>query len=214
MQSICEGLILSKKGFGTGHLILNFLDSHLGKITPISYGAALETGKRRASILSGSFIQGLLTTNPRNPEKLLLSDTKSLMSLDNLRQELRPMGFTLFTLEILDMILQEGEEFPYYAELYHAFELFDQYLDEKYVLFFLAKFLGGEGWLVIPEQGKLTDKTKRFLEDAQTNPVYFLQGKNISSNRKHELSYFFVHVVKRACSKKPNSLELLRFTDT
>jgi recombinational DNA repair protein (RecF pathway) len=40
MERHCEGLILSKKGFGEGHLILNFLDSELGKIRLVAYGAA------------------------------------------------------------------------------------------------------------------------------------------------------------------------------
>ena len=94
MQRLCEGIILSKKGFGEGHLILNFLDSEFGKITLTSYGSALETGKRRALLLSGSFIEGLIKTAPKNNDRYLLSDTKTIFSMDNIREDLKPMGFT------------------------------------------------------------------------------------------------------------------------
>ncbi|MGL5956511.1 MAG: hypothetical protein ACRC0X_07940 [Brevinema sp.] len=211
MQRLCEGVILSKRGFGAGNLILNFLDSEMGKITLTAYGAALETGKRRAGFVSGAFIEGLITTHAKNSERYLLSDTKSILSIDNIRAQLKPMGFAFFTLEILDMMILENDLFEYYHDLLSAFRLFDQNLDEKYVLFFLAKFLGNESWLYIPEQEKLHDSTKRFLSDALNNPMEFLQGKNISHPRRHELAYFFAHAVKRAKFRMPHSLELLRF---
>ena len=211
MQRLCEGIILSKKGFGEGHLILNFLDSEFGKITLTSYGSALETGKRRALLLSGSFIEGLIKTAPKNNDRYLLSDTKTIFSMDNIREDLKPMGFAFFTLEILDMLIMEGDLFPYYSDLYTAFTLFDQTLDEKYLLFFLAKFLNGESWLDIPEQDRLQDQTKRFILDSLSHPIEFLQGKNISTPRRHELSYFYAHAVKRAKNIMPHSLELLRF---
>ncbi len=210
MQRLCEGIILSKKGFGDGHLILNFLDSEFGKITLTSYGTALETGTRRALLLSGSFIEGLITNNKKN-DRYLLSDSKIIFAMDNIREDLKPMGFAFFTLEILDMLVMEGDLFPYYSDLYTAFTLFDASLDEKYLLFFLAKFLNGESWLDIPEQEKLQAQSKRFIFDALTHPIEFLQGKNISNSRRHELSYFYAHAIKRAKYTMPHSIELLRF---
>lgn len=212
-QRLCEGLILSKKGFGEGHLSINFLDAEIGKVRVTAYGAALETGKRRSTLLTGSFVEGLITQNPRNPEYYILSDTKLIFSLDNIREELKSIGFAFYLLEILDMMLLEGDLFPYYADLLGSFELFEDNLDEKYILFFLAKFLGGEGWLHIPEEEKLHETTKRFINDSQTHSMDFLQGKNISQPRRRELAYFFAHAVKRARNRMPNSLELLRFGD-
>ncbi|MGL4676702.1 MAG: hypothetical protein ACRCWI_03440 [Brevinema sp.] len=211
MQRLCEGVILSKRGFGAGNLILNFLDAEIGKITLTAYGVALETGKRRAGFVSGAFIEGLVKTHPKNPERFLLSDTRSILSIDNIWVQLKSMGFAFFTLEILDMMILENDLFEYYSDLLEAFRLFNENLDEKYVLFFLAKFLGYENWLYIPEQEKLHDSSKRFLLDALNNPMEFLQGKNISNPRRHELSYFFAHAVKRAKFRMPHSLELLRF---
>ncbi len=206
---LCEGLILSKKGFGEGHLSINFLDSQRGKMRVSAYGAALETGKRRAGISSGSFIEGLITL--KKSEYYVLSDTKSLLSIDNVRSEFKPMGFAFFVLEILDMMLLEGDIFLYYEDLFESFKLFDQSLDEKYILFFIAKFLGNEGWLHISEYDRLHDTTKRFINYSLQSPMQFLQGKTLSSNIAHELSYFFAYAVKKARFKKLHSLELLRF---
>lgn len=211
MERNCEGLILSKKGFGEGHLIINFLDSHFGKMKLVAYGAALETGLRRVNIQSGSFLEGLISSSPKTPNTYHLKDTKTILSIDHIRENLRPMGFTFFTLEIIDLLILEGDLFPYYKDLYSAFQLFEESLDEKYVLFFLAKFLSGESWLDIPEQEKLQHQTKRFINDAQQYNITFLQGKYISTPRCHELSYFFAHAVKRAINKMPHSIELLRF---
>ncbi len=205
---LCEGLILSKKGFGEGHLSINFLDSQRGKLRVVAYGAALETGKRRASIASGSFIEGLIT---QKNDRYVLSDTKSILTIDHVREELKPMGFTFFALEVLDMMLLEEDIFSYYDDLFESFKLFDQTLDEKYILFFLAKFLGNDSWLNIPEYEKLSDPSKLFINDAQNNPINFLQGKAISSSRRHNISYFLAHAVKRARYRLPHSLELLRF---
>ncbi len=213
MERHCEGLILSKKGFGEGHLILNFLDSELGKIRLVAYGAALETGKRRAHTLSGTFLEGLITSSPKKPDSYQLSDSKTILSIDNIREDLRPMGFTFFTLEILDLLILEGDLFPYYDHLLQTFQLFNESLDEKYILFFLGKFLAGESWLDIPEQEKLQEKTKKFLNDALRHDGYFLQGKNISLSRRRELAFFYAHAVKRAKNKMPHSLELLRFQE-
>lgn len=211
MQTICEGLILSKKGFGEGHLSINFLDSQLGKLRVTAYGAALETGKRRSTLLTGSFVEGLLTKNSKNPDYYILSDTKVILLLDDIRQELKSMGFAFYVLEILDMMILEGDLFPYYQDLLESFRLFENNLDEKYILFFLAKFLGKEGWLYIPEEEKLHTTTKRFLNDAFGHSMDFLQGKNISQPRRRELVYFFAHAVKRARFRMPHSLELIRF---
>lgn len=211
MNRHCEGLILSKKGFGEGHLILNFLDSHHGKIKIIAYGAALETGSRRAIIQSGSFIEGLIVQ--KNDASHQLTDSKLLLSLDTVLNDLKYMGFLFFTLELLDQFVLEGDLFPYYKDLKNAFELFQETLDEKYMLFFLGKFLSNEGWLDIPEKENLKPQTIRFLSDARNHPIIFLQGKNISTPRKQELSYFYSYALQHAKGKLPHSLELLRFDE-
>lgn len=211
MNRYCEGLILSKKGFGEGHLFLTILDSEYGKIKVAAYGAALETGTRRMVTLTGSFLEGLLIPHRNQSDKWQLSDAKVVFSIDNLRASLKSMGFTFFCLEILDTLILENDLFSYYTDLYTSFQLFDQSLDEKYILFFLAKFLDGEGWLHIPEQKKLQTQTRRFIHDATQQEIGFLQGKNISSPRKKELSYFFAHVLKKITGSVPHSLELLRF---
>ncbi|MGL4394838.1 MAG: DNA repair protein RecO [Brevinema sp.] len=208
MTRHCEGLILSKKGFGSGHLILNFLDSELGKVKIMAYGAALETGARRAMIQSGSFIEGLIS---KKKDALQLTDSKLLLSSSQARDDLRYMGFMFFTLEMIDHFLLEGDLFPYYEDLKEAFELFYESLDEKYLLFFLGKFLSCESWLEIAEKDKLQAQTLRFLSDSREHPMNFLQGKNISMPRKKELSYFYAYALQDARGKMPHSLELLRF---
>ncbi len=206
MERICEGVILSKKGFGEGHLSINFLDSEYGKIRLTAFGAGLETGKRRAGISSGSFIQGLVKSKD---DRNILSDIKPLLSIDNIREDLKPMGFSFFVLEILDMMVLEGDLFPYYDDLLKCFELFDDSLDEKYILFFLAKFLSGEGWIYSLD--RLRPTTRRFVEDAQTHDMDFLKGIHISEPRKKELAYFCAAAVKNAKNRLPHSTELLRF---
>ncbi|MGL4387861.1 MAG: DNA repair protein RecO [Brevinema sp.] len=208
MTRHCEGLILSKKGFGSGHLILNFLDSELGKIKIIAYGAALETGSRRAMIQSGSFIEGLIS---QKKDSFQLTDSKLALSSSEARDDLKYMGFMFFTLELIDYFLLEGDLFPYYTDLKEAFELFYESLDEKYLLFFLAKFLSCEGWLEIHEKKKLKPQTLRFLADSREHSMNFLQGKNISPPRKQELSYFFSYALQDSRGTLPHSLELLRF---
>lgn len=211
MTRHCKALILSKKGFGEGHLLLTVLDADRGKTKYSAFGAALETGSRRAALLSGSFIQGLILPS-KTPQFGILHETQLLFSAENLRSDLRLMGFLLFTLEILDKMLMEEELFEYFAELFETFLLFDKNQDEKYTLFFLSKFLSSGSWLEIPEKNKLSAQTQRFINDSNHYPSSFLQGKNISSQRKHELSYFFAHAVKHARGHMPRSLELLKFT--
>ncbi|MGL4562518.1 MAG: DNA repair protein RecO [Brevinema sp.] len=208
MNQHCEGLVLSKKGFGEGHLILNFLDKKAGKIKVIAYGAALETGARRAMIQSGSFIEGLIISQK---DGLRLTDSKLLLSSFQARNDLKQMGFIFFTLELLDHFLLEGDLFPYYNDLKEAFELFYETLDEKYLLFFLGKFLSCESWLEIREKNQLKPQTLRFLSDSREHSMNFLQGKNISSPRKQELAYFFSYALQDAKGKLPHSLELLKF---
>lgn len=210
MTRHCTALILSKRGFGEGHLLLTVLDADRGKTKYSAFGAALETGVRRAALLSGSFIQGLISPS-KIPQFEILNETQLLFSAENLRSDLKLMGFLLFTLEILDKMLMEEELFEYFDELFETFRLFDENQDEKYTLFFLSKFLSSGSWLEIPQKQKLSAQTKRFINDSNNYPSSFLQGKNISNQRKHELSYFFAHAVKHARGYMPCSLELLKF---
>ncbi|MGL4367425.1 MAG: hypothetical protein ACRCTQ_04000 [Brevinemataceae bacterium] len=211
MNRHCEGLILSKKGFGSGHLILNFLDKDKGKIKLTAYGAALETGSRRSNILSGSFIQGLTKTSHSEKPKEVISDIVTIFSINFLSTSLKATGFAFFALEILDLFLMEEIPFPYYDELFDTFLLFNDTLDEKYILFFLVKFLSQESWMIPQLTAQLNPQTQRFIHDAHNKHISFLQGKNISSPRKQELSFFLANLTKNIRGTYPKSFELLRF---
>jgi len=211
MNRYCEGLILSKKGFGEGHLLLTILDSEYGKIQVAAYGAALETGIRRSVTLTGSFIEGLLIPNRNQLDRWQLSEAKIIFSIENIRITLKAMGFTFFTLEILNTLILEGDIFAHYTDLLISFQLFDQSLDEKYILFFIAKFLAKEGWIDHSDKNKLQTQTIRFINDAYYQNINFLQGKNISLPRKKELAYYYAHIIKKITGQIPHSLELLRF---
>lgn len=211
MTHSCAALILSKKGFGEGSLLLTVLDSQKGKTTLVSYGAALETGSRRAALLSGNIINGLVLPPKNTSTSEILSEAVVDFSPDNLRSQFKPMGFLLYTLEILDILLPFEALFSDFYALKEAFVLFNETGDEKFILFFLGALLSAEGWLDIQEKEKLSTAAKRFLNDALTHPSSFLQGKHISPQRKHELSYFFSHAVRKAAGRSLKAMELLRF---
>ncbi|MGL5253841.1 MAG: hypothetical protein ACRC9L_02285 [Brevinema sp.] len=208
MSRTCTALILSKKGFGEGNLLLNVLDEEYGRISLAAYGGALETGSRRAALLSGNLINGLVQSTPQGER---ISESVVLSSYDNIRSELKPMGFFLFTLEILDMILPIQLPLENFSNLLKALSLFDASIDEKFVLFYITGLLYQEGWMEIPEKERLSTPALRFCRDAGLNSPEFLSGKHISASRKHEIVYFITHMIKKAIGKTPKSLELLRF---
>ncbi|MGL5720878.1 MAG: hypothetical protein ACRCY4_00540 [Brevinema sp.] len=208
MSRTCTALILSKKGFGEGNLLLNVLDEEYGRLSLAAYGGALETGSRRATLLSGNLISGLVESTPQGER---VSDSVVLSSYENIRAELKPMGFFLFTLEILDMVLPPQLPLEDFSNLLRALSLFEASIDEKFVLFYIIRLLYQEGWMEIPEKEQLSSPAQRFCRDAGIHNPDFLSGKHISASRKHEIVFFIIHMLKKALGKTPKSLELLRF---
>lgn len=206
MSRCSTALILSKKGFGEGSLLLTVLDSERGKLKALSFGGALERGSRRAALLSGNLIEGLFQASDKGAE--LLSEAVVRSSYDYIRSQLKSVAYFLTALEIIDALLPWEAPLESFSLLTEALEFFNDSGDEKFILFYLLRFLSEEGWLE-EFPASLSEPSKRFFNDACTKPPSFLHGKNISDAKKREILALCESTVRKVSGKKLKSLELL-----